>query len=246
METKEASDLVEKDYNLLFSLKEREKFNSQKTRLDLHDIYNISTPEQYTKFIYTTGLGEKHSKEFDSKIIPEILDSYEWLRSSSGQIRATITEILKNVRFSIWRANVSRKQQNKHCPGFFKIIINISENSLQLLIAEHGDFYDYVKNMEKMNALLKKFENLEISEEEYRNSYTTLSDKALKLVLNEKNILSVTEPSYGYGSGMIENLSDGDFYPMHFFLERLDGGWKLLSWTTSPEALDSLEKHTES
>jgi len=233
------------DYNLLFSQKEREKFNLQKTRLDLYGKYYESTPEEYTKYIYTTGLGEKHSKEFDGKIIPGILNSFDWLKENDVQIRATITEILKNVRFSIWRANVTRRQQKKLCPGFFKVIINVSEKYLQLLIAEHGDFYDYVKNMEKMDSLTKKYENSEITEEEYHNAFATLSDKTLKLALSEKNLIKINEPSYGHGSGMIEILSEGDFYPMHFFLERQDGGWKLLSWTTSPSALNTLDNITE-
>ncbi len=229
------------DYNNIFSLKEREKFNQQKTHLDLHDTYHVSTPEQYIKYIYTTGIGEKHSREFDSRIIPEILNTFDWLKVNNGQIRATITEILKNVRYSIWRANVFRKQEKKICPGFFKIIINMRENYFQLLIAEHGDFYDYVKNLEKLDLLLKKFENNEINEEEYRYAYSTLSEKTLKLVLSENNNLKIVEPSYGYGSGMIETLSDGDFYPMHFYLERLDGGWKLLSWTITPSVLNDLK-----
>ena len=234
-------DLSEIDYNKIFSIKDREKFNQQKTRLDLHDTYHVSTPEQYIKYIYTTGIGEKHSREFDSKIIPEILNTYDWLKENNGQIRATITEILKNVRYSIWRANVMRKQQKKLCPGFFKIIINLRENYFQLLIAEHGDFYDYIENLDMLNLLIKKFENNEINETEYRNAFSKLTKKALKLVLCENNQLKIIEPSYGYGTGMIETLSDGDFYPMHFFLERLDGGWKLLSWTITPSVLNDLK-----
>jgi hypothetical protein len=240
MEDNDSAVKKEINYNMLFSQAEREKFNRQKTRLDLHGTYHESTPEQYIKYIYTTGLGEKHSREFDGRIIPEILNTYDWLKENDIMIRSTIEEILKNVRFSIWRANVVRRQQKKICPAFFKVIINVSENYLQLLIAEHGDFYNYVKNLEKMNALTKQYENKEITEEEYRNDFTTLSDNSLKLVLTEKNLLKIGEPSYGFGSGMIEILSDGDYFPMHFFLERLDGGWKLLSWTISPAALDAI------
>jgi hypothetical protein len=233
------------DYNLIFSLNERKKFNRQKTRLNLHDTYFVSKPEEYIKYIYTTGLGEKHSREFDCEIIPEILDTFDWLKENNGQVYSTITEILKNVRFSIWRANILRKLQKKTCPAFFKTIINMRKNYFQILIAEHGDFYDYVENMKNLNSLLKKFERKEINEAEYRNACSALSEKSLKLVLTENDQLNIISPSHRDGSEMLETLSDKDLFPMHFYLERLNGGWKLLSWTITPAVLNDLRNAPE-
>ncbi len=219
METKKEDTLitVETDFNDLVSLHHRKRLNSQEVKLKIGQKVKQHDTE-VNIYRYVIGLGEKHFKEFDGRIV-DIIKLYPWAKKK--HLRFVINELILNTQFSMLREVVQKIQENKKVPGYFYLTLHINDDFASAGIEEFGDFFDYYSYLE----LHENFDLFHADQEAFYDEsselrVTGLDDLAhnsLKLVLTEDDRLKIPDQSNKVALYIVEHATNHDFYISSFF-----------------------------
>ncbi len=205
------------DYNKIVPLRYRMRLNAQKVRLKIGQKVTRQGTD-VNIYRYVIGLGEKHFKEFDRRII-DIIKLFPWAKKK--HLRFVINELILNTQFSMLREVVNRIQANKKISGYFYLTLHINDDFASVGIEEFGDFFDYYSYLE----LQDNFDLFHADQEAFYDESSELrvtglndlSRNSLKLILNEDHQLIIPDQSNKIALYIVEHATNHDFYISSFY-----------------------------
>jgi hypothetical protein len=202
------------DLNELLPTDLRNKLNSQPLKIRNRAVYDSDGTIRET-FIYVMGLGEKHYKAFDKEIV-KIIAEFPWTKRK--QIRFIMNELIINSQFSMLRELVARVKDGKKAPGYFNVVMYISNDFFSASIEEFGDFFDYYGYLDTIDSIdYSNPDMYDTVDETVIKDISSLHENHIKLVLSSENDLYLADASNRIGLNVIEKATDQDFYVTSFY-----------------------------